>query len=1204
MRRGFGGLLTLSILLLYVAGAEAQPNRPDGSVFAAGVTSVTPFGALYSTAPPSIADGSVGLPRMDANRNLQINCLNCAGAAGGTSATDKGTFTGGTSSFTPAGGAFDDVATSTLAEGQMGILRLTSFRAVHVNLRDASGNEITSIGGGTQYNQGTATTDTDTLTMAGCVRHDTPTVAAGVADGDRVVCSTDATGRKWVHVGAVDGTVTTSVSGTVAVTQSGTWTVQPGNTANTTAWLVTGTGGTFPATQSGTWNVRLQDGSGNALTSLTAGAQRAITVSVVDSSGNQVSSFGGSGGTASAFGAAFPSGASSGTAVGFSDGTNMQGARVVDADTGAGTHYVLEQNLVRRASGGPAELIGQSAMATSLPVAIASDQSAIPASQSGTWNIGTVTTVTAVTAISNALPAGTNVIGAVGNTQGSTTSGQSGPLVQGAVTTAAPTYTTAQTSPLSLQTDGSLRTAVTNTVTVGSHAVTNAGTFAVQAAQSGNWSVRAQDGSGNALTSATRGAQQALSVQVVDGSGNQVTTFGGSGGTASNYGSAFPASGTAVGFTDGTNMRGAKVFDTDSGAGTEYTLGVNLRLSGNGGSTEVSGTTPLPVAFYSGGSAVSPSTVDTDDGSIAGGQANVTLAATLGYLWDGSAWSSRQLTAAHGTNSSGGGIQLGALAAEFDDASPTAITENQFGNLRISANRNLYSTIRDAGGNERGANVNSSNQLSVSVDNTVTVASHAVTNAGTFAVQAAGTTAHDAPGSAVNPLAIGGYASAAAPSDVSADTDIVRAWHLRSGAYVVQPAYGGTLQATAASGVPKVGVTDGTGVALTSATRGAQQALSVQIVDASGNQVTAFGGSGGTASNYGSAFPASGTAIGLTDGANMRGITGSNYTGSSYAATVAQVRSVSTSGTLQSAAVANGNGTNLAADGMSSVVLTVNCASCSGGTTVNFEGTEDNTNFAALSAVQIGTNTIATTTTTAGLTYWQVPTAGLVNVRARISAYSAGTVTVTGHSVPMAWDSRVVNANLVSSTLSNQSVNVAQINGVTPLMGNGVTGTGSPRVTIASDNTAFTVNAAESGTWTVQPGNTANTTAWLVQTVPGTTNGASSCVLQSAASTNATNCKASAGLLYGYDLVNTTTTIYYLRLYNASSAPTCSSATNFIRTIPVPPAGAAGQAGGLARDIAVGETYGTGLGFCLTGGGSSTDNTNAATGVYITLHYK
>ena len=45
--------------------------------------------------------------------------------------------------------------------------------------------------------------------------------------------------------------------------------------------------------------------------------------------------------------------------------------------------------------------------------------------------------------------------------------------------------------------------------------------------------------------------------------------------------------------------------------------------------------------------------------------------------------------------------------------------------------------------------------------------------------------------------------------------------------------------------------------------------------------------------------------------------------------------------------------------------------------------------------------------------------------------------------------------------------NVKQINGVVPLTGNGVTGTGSQRVTIASDNTAFTVNAAQSGTWTV-----------------------------------------------------------------------------------------------------------------------------------------
>lgn len=57
---------------------------------------------------------------------------------------------------------------------------------------------------------------------------------------------------------------------------------------------------------------------------------------------------------------------------------------------------------------------------------------------------------------------------------------------------------------------------------------------------------------------------------------------------------------------------------------------------------------------------------------------------------------------------------------------------------------------------------------------------------------------------------------------------------------------------------------------------------------------------------------------------------------------------------------------------------------------------------------------------------------------------------------------------VVTATISGTgNVNVAQINGVTPLMGNGVTGTGSQRVTIASDNTAFSVNAAQSGTWNI-----------------------------------------------------------------------------------------------------------------------------------------
>ena len=45
------------------------------------------------------------------------------------------------------------------------------------------------------------------------------------------------------------------------------------------------------------------------------------------------------------------------------------------------------------------------------------------------------------------------------------------------------------------------------------------------------------------------------------------------------------------------------------------------------------------------------------------------------------------------------------------------------------------------------------------------------------------------------------------------------------------------------------------------------------------------------------------------------------------------------------------------------------------------------------------------------------------------------------------------------------STNLIGINGVTPVTGNGVTSTGSLRVTIASDNTAFPINSIQSGTW-------------------------------------------------------------------------------------------------------------------------------------------
>ncbi len=116
-----------------------------------------------------------------------------------------------------------------------------------------------------------------------------------------------------------------------------------------------------------------------------------------------------------------------------------------------------------------------------------------------------------------------------------------------------------------------------------------------------------------------------------------------------------------------------------------------------------------------------------------------------------------------------------------------------------------------------------------------------------------------------------------------------------------------------------------------------------------------------------------------------------------------------------------------------------------------------------------------------------------------------------------------------------------------------------------------------------------------------TTNAALGCYLVSAASTNSTSCKGSAGNVYGYRFVNTTATLYYLRMYNSSSAPTCSSATGFIESIPIP---ASATGAGIVAISTVPSGYTTGIGFCFSGGSSSTDNTNAATGVFGVIQYK
>jgi len=128
----------------------------------------------------------------------------------------------------------------------------------------------------------------------------------------------------------------------------------------------------------------------------------------------------------------------------------------------------------------------------------------------------------------------------------------------------------------------------------------------------------------------------------------------------------------------------------------------SLTVDGNVGSSTATGTTVPANAFYIGG--------NNSAGNLGGVSLNI-----------------------NGMNSSGNTALQAMHIAQFDDTSPTSITENQFGNVRMSANRNLYGTIRDAAGNERGLNVDASGQIAITV---ASIPSHAVTNAGTFVTQA------------------------------------------------------------------------------------------------------------------------------------------------------------------------------------------------------------------------------------------------------------------------------------------------------------------------------------------------------------------------------------------------------------------------------------------------------------------------------------
>lgn len=170
-----------------------------------------------------------------------------------------------------------------------------------------------------------------------------------------------------------------------------------------------------------------------------------------------------------------------------------------------------------------------------------------------------------------------------------------------------------------------------------------------------------------------------------------------------------------------------------------------------------------------------------------------------------------------------------------------------------------------------------------------------------------------------------------------------------------------------------------------------------------------------------------------------------------------------------------------------------------------------------------------------------VGTAGSPSTNAlTVQAVTIGSGTAANAArVELANNGTGVLATVGTVTTVSTVTNLAQMNGAALLMGNGVTGTGSQRVTIASDNTAFSVNVANANA--NGSATEANSSPVVGKLTP--TSASASALTDVACGSAVDRCvlKASAGNFYG--VYAECSVACWLMVFNATSAPSNGSTT-------------------------------------------------------------
>ena len=366
--------------------------------------------------------------------------------------------------------------------------------------------------------------------------------------------------------------VTPATGATFPVTQSGTWTVQPGNTANTTAWLVTGTGGTFPVT--GTfWQA----------------TQPVSIAAAVTAVGNKTPTD------------AFANPTDAQDVMGFNMGWNGTTWDRLKSTTANG--LVVDVSRVQ----GSVAVTGTFWQATQ-PVS-----GTVAATQSGTWTVqpgntanttpwlvaGNVTAADAQANPTADVPVSGYLMGFNGTTWDRVRTANTGRLQVDVVTGGGSNASVGATSaavPASATLSGALVTTGAQAYSAGNMnplSIDASGYLKVNVAAGG-----AAGGTSSSFTAAfpgtgtaagalvTAGAQaysagnmQALSVDTSGYLKVNVVAGGGAGGTSSSFAAAVPGTGTAAGFSDGTNMVMARAGANNADAVASLTAGV-LATSG------------------------------------------------------------------------------------------------------------------------------------------------------------------------------------------------------------------------------------------------------------------------------------------------------------------------------------------------------------------------------------------------------------------------------------------------------------------------------------------------------------------------------------------------------------------------------------------------------------------------------------------------